>query len=167
MEFQLLLKRFQAPCVSSQSVASGHQNRGVISTFSWGPKTFLFLNVPRLLENWKKLHFICSNLTLFIVPSIRAFISFVFFFSVYYYYFIIISSLYFLFSFVFPWGDGPLKCCPCTKTCFSYRYGQLPKAARPKILVGLQFNLLIWKKLFTKRLTAPYKINKIPKCLRI
>ena len=40
--------------------------RGVISTFSWGPKFFLFFNATGLLKNWKKQHFICSNLTLFI-----------------------------------------------------------------------------------------------------
>ena len=43
--------------------------RGVISTFSWGGKFFFkFFNATGLLKNWKKQHFICSNLTSFIVP---------------------------------------------------------------------------------------------------
>ena len=64
--------------------------RGVISTFSWGGGNFfyLFFNATGLLKNLKKQHFICSNLTLFIVPFF--FLSFFFFFF-----------FFFLFSFFF------------------------------------------------------------------
>ena len=31
-----------------------HVTRGVISTFSWGPKKLLFFNATGLLKNWKK-----------------------------------------------------------------------------------------------------------------
>ena len=74
--------------------------RGVISTFSWGQNFFKFFNATGLLKNWKKQHFICSNLTLFIVPFFL-FSSFFSFFSLF--------SFFFSFScFHFPWGvDGP------------------------------------------------------------
>ena len=66
------------------------RHRGVISTFSWGPQIFFFFfNATGLLKNWKKHHFICSNLTLFIVPF--------FFFSL----------SFFLSFFLFLWGRRP------------------------------------------------------------
>ena len=67
--------------------------RGVISTFSWGPKFFYIFQCHR--TNWKKQHFICSNLTLFIVPFF--FLSFFlfsfsfFFFSFFFFFFFLIS----------------------------------------------------------------------------
>ena len=66
------------------------QIRGVISTFSWGPKFFSFFNATGLLKNWIKQHFICSNLTLFIVPFFLFFFFYLIFFS--------------FFFFLFPWG---------------------------------------------------------------
>ena len=61
--------------------------RGVISTFSWG-QIFLFIFQCHLtIEKLENKHFICSNLTLFIVP---------FFFSLFFLFF-----LFFLFSFFF------------------------------------------------------------------
>ena len=65
------------------------------------PKFFLFFNATGLLKNWKKQHFICSNLTLFIVPFFLSFFPF---------------FLFFLSFFLFSWGatatqqpsnDGP------------------------------------------------------------
>ena len=71
--------------------------RGVISTFPWGAKFFLFFNATGLLKNWKKQHFICSNLTLFIVPF--------FLFSLFSLFFSLFS--FFLSFFLFPWGRPP------------------------------------------------------------
>ena len=51
--------------------------------FLVGPKFFKFFNATGLWKNWKNQHFICSNLTLFIVPF--------FLFSLF-------------FFFLFPWG---------------------------------------------------------------
>ena len=51
--------------------------------FLGGQNFFLFLNATRLLKNWKKQHFICSNLTLFVVPFFlfsSFFLFFLFFF---------------------------------------------------------------------------------------
>ena len=60
------------------------ESRGIISTFSWGRgQNFLkFFSATGLLKNknWKKQHFICSNLTLFIVPFFLFFLFFLFFF---------------------------------------------------------------------------------------
>ena len=61
--------------------------RGVILTFSWGQIFYLFFNATWLLKNWNNKHFICSNLTLFIVPF--------FLFSLFFSFF----SLFFFFSF--------------------------------------------------------------------
>ena len=74
---------------------------GIISTFSWGGQIFFYFSMPqeKKLKNWKKQHFICSNLTLFIVPF--------FLFSLF---------LSFFFFFLFPWGwrpPAPLKWHPC------------------------------------------------------
>ena len=75
------------------------RSRGVISTFSWGggKKFFYFLMPPDYWKIGKKQHFICSNLTSFIVP----FFLFLSFFS-----FFLFSSLFsFFFSFfLFPCG---------------------------------------------------------------
>ena len=68
-------------------------SRGVISTFSWGGQIFLYFSMP--LDYWKigkKQHFICSNLTLFIVPFFLSFF-FLLFFSFFFFFF------FFLFSF--------------------------------------------------------------------
>ena len=71
--------------------------RGVISTFSWGP-TFFYFSMPP--DYWKigKQHFICSNLTLFIV----AFFLFFSFFS-----FLSLFFFFLFFSFFSLGGDGP------------------------------------------------------------
>ena len=63
-----------------------------------GRPIFLFFNATGLLKSWKKQHFICRNLTLFIVPF--------FLFSLF-----SLFSLFFCFSFffsffLFPWGGG-------------------------------------------------------------
>ena len=78
--------------------------------FSLGAKFFIYFSLP--LEYWKigkRQHFICSNLTLFIVPFF--FLSFFLFFSVFLFFF-----LFFFFS--FPLGRGatapaPIKWRPC------------------------------------------------------
>ena len=60
-------------------------NRGVISTFSWRGQIFFNFSIPP--DYWKiekKQHFICSNLTLFVVP---------------FFLFSLVSSLFFLFFF--------------------------------------------------------------------
>ena len=75
--------------------------RGVISTFSWGAKFFLFFNAIGLLKNWKKIqHFICSNLMLFIVPFFLSFLFFLLFFSHF-------SFFLYFFFFLFSWGGRP------------------------------------------------------------
>ena len=76
--------------------------RGVISTFSWGPNFFYIFQCHRTIEKLKKQHFICSNLTLFIVP----------FFLSFFLFFLFSPFLFFLFSFffsffLFPWGVFP------------------------------------------------------------
>ena len=77
----------------------------VISTFSWGGQNlFLFFNATGQLKIWKKQHFICCNLTLFIVPFFLSFFFFIFssFFLFFFFFFL-------FFFFLFPWGggDGP------------------------------------------------------------
>ena len=56
--------------------------------FLGGQIFFLFFNATGLVKNWKKQHFICGNLTLFIVPFFLSFFFFLFF-------------LFFLFFFLF------------------------------------------------------------------
>ena len=63
-----------------------------------GPNFFLFFNATGLLKNWRKQHFICSNLTLFIVPFFLFFSFFLFSFSFF--------LFFFFFFFLFPWGGG-------------------------------------------------------------
>ena len=65
--------------------------RGVISTFSWGAKIFFIFQCHRTIEKLEKQHFICSNLTLFIVPFFL-FFSFISLFSFF-------LSFFFFFSF--------------------------------------------------------------------
>ena len=66
---------------------------------------FLFFNATGLLKNWTKQHFVCSNLTLFVVPFF--FLSFFFFFSLFSFFSFFFLSFFFLFSFfLFPWGGG-------------------------------------------------------------
>ena len=66
-----------------------------------GRKFFLFFNATGLLKNWKKQHFICSNLTLFIVPFFlfSLFLSFLSLFSFF-------LSFFSFFSFFFILGGG-------------------------------------------------------------
>ena len=72
--------------------------------FFGGPKFFLFFNATGLLKNWKKQHFICSNLTLFIVPFFLSFLFFLLFslFSFFSFFF-----LFFLFSFSLGGATAP------------------------------------------------------------
>ena len=87
----------------------------VILTFSWGGQIFLlFFNATGQLKIWKKQHFICSNLTLFIVPFFLSFFFLSFFF------FFLFFFLFFFFSFSLgegggddPPGPSPLKWRPC------------------------------------------------------
>ena len=65
--------------------------------FLEGPNFLKFFNATGLLKNWKKKHFICSNLTLFIVP----FFLFSLFFS-----FLSLFSFYSFFLFLFPRGGA-------------------------------------------------------------
>ena len=53
--------------------------------FLGGQNFFLFFNVTGLLKNWKKQHFICSNLTLFIVPFFLFSLFFLFFVSFFFF----------------------------------------------------------------------------------
>ena len=56
--------------------------------FLGGPNFYKYFNATGLLKNWKKQHFICSNLTLFIVP------------------FFLFFSFFSLFSFFFSFSLG-------------------------------------------------------------
>ena len=56
--------------------------------FLGGQKIFLFFNATGLLKNGKKQHFICSNLTLFIVP----FFLFFSFFSLFFLFFFFLGG---------------------------------------------------------------------------
>ena len=67
--------------------------------FLGGQNFFKFFNATGLLKNWKKQHFICSNLTLCIVPYLLSFIFSFFLFFLFFFLF---------FLFFFSWGsDGP------------------------------------------------------------
>ena len=70
--------------------------------FLGGQHFFLFFNATGLLKNWKTAlyKFICSYLTLFIVPSFFFLFSFSFFFFSFFF------SFFFFFSFSFSWGGG-------------------------------------------------------------
>ena len=96
---QLLPKTLLTGVLGSGVSDENHMEkcRGVISAFSWGGQIFfLFFNATGLLKNLKKQHFICSNLTLFIVP---------FFLSFFFLFFSLVFLFFFLFSFfLFPWG---------------------------------------------------------------
>ena len=69
--------------------------------FSWGAMIFcLNFSMPlRLLKNWKKQHFICSNLTV-IHSSLLSF--FLFFYA----FFLFFLFFFLFFFFLFPWGGG-------------------------------------------------------------
>ena len=73
--------------------------RGVILTFSWGANFFKFFNATGLLQKWKKQHFICSNLTLFIDPFFPFYL-----FSLFFIFFLFFFFFFFSFSLG---GDGP------------------------------------------------------------
>ena len=88
-EAQSLVSRLIWAFITNQH-KFGYQSRGVISTF------FLFFNATVLLKNWKKQHFICSNLTLFIVPFFLVSL-----FSLFFLFF-----LFFFHFFIFLGGDG-------------------------------------------------------------
>ena len=79
------------------------QCSSVISTFSWGEGQFFFIffNSTGQLKIWKKQHFICSNLTLFIVPFFLSF-----FFSLFFSFFSLFSFFSFFFLFFFFLGGG-------------------------------------------------------------
>ena len=66
--------------------------------FLGGPTFFLFFNATGLLKNWKKQHFICSNLTLFIVPFFlfSLFFSFLSLFSFFSFFFLFFLFFFFL-----------------------------------------------------------------------
>ena len=109
--------------------------------FLGGQKFFLFFNATGLLKNWKKQHFICSNLTLFIVPFFLSFFSF----------FSLFSFFSFFFSFFFflggrrpsqpPSNDAPAhscwycpyccccSCCCCFSCCCYTRAAAIPAPA--------------------------------------
>ena len=99
--------KFALACqIETETGGSFNQNRNqkglihssVISTFSWaGQIFFIIFQYHRTIENWKKKHFICSNLTLFIglVP----------FFLPFFFSFFLFCLFFFLFSFSL--GDGP------------------------------------------------------------
>ena len=65
---------------------------------------FLFFNSTGLFKNLKKQHFICSNLTLFIVPF---FLSFFFLFFSFFSLFFLFFLSFFSFFFFFLGGNGP------------------------------------------------------------
>ena len=56
--------------------------------FLGGQFFLLFFNAIGLLKNWKKQHFICSDLTLFIVPFFLSFFSFFSLFSFFLFFFL-------------------------------------------------------------------------------
>ena len=80
------------------------RDSSVISTFSWGGgQIFLkFFNATRQLKIWKKQHFICSNLTLFVVP----FFLFSLFFS-FFLFFLFFLSFFLFFFFLGGGGRRP------------------------------------------------------------
>ena len=79
----------------------GGQAGASFQLFLGGPIFFIFFNATGLLKNWKKQHFICSNLTLFIVAFFLSFF-FSLFFSFFFFFF-----LFFFFSFSLGGGRRP------------------------------------------------------------
>ena len=76
------------------------RDRGVISTsFSWGQIFFISQSHRTIEKLEKKHHYICSNLTLFIVPFFLSFSSLFYFLS-------FLSFLFSFFLFSFLWGGG-------------------------------------------------------------
>ena len=80
-----------------------NEEQGRHFNFFLGDQNFFYFSMPP--DYWKigkKQHFICSNLTLFIVPF---FLSFFFFFFFSLFSFLFFSFLFFFF--LFPWGRRP------------------------------------------------------------
>ena len=92
---------------------------------------FKFFNLTELLKNWKKQHFICSNLTFFIVPFFLFF--FFFFFSLFFFF-----SFFFLFTFSLGGGGRrpptPLKWRP---------WNSVP--LKQKFVIQIEYNILLFK----------------------
>ena len=64
--------------------------------FLGGPIFYLFFNATGLLKNWKKQHFICSNLTLFIVSFfLFSLFSLFFLFLLFFFLFFLFFSFFF------------------------------------------------------------------------
>ena len=107
-EAQSLVSRLIWAFITNQH-KFGYQSRGVISTF------FLFFNATVLLKNWKKQHFICSNLTLFIVPFflVSLFFSFLSLFSVFFHFFLFLG------------GDGPPQMTTLYRSSKAVRSGRV------------------------------------------
>ena len=109
----------------------------VVSTFSWRGQIFLnFSMPPDYWEIGKKQHFICSNLTLFIVPFFLSF----FLSSSFFLFFLFFLSFFF---FLFPWGGGgrrppdPLKWRP-------WSYGLFESPVRSQWPMSGQSYKLFW-----------------------
>ena len=66
-----------------RNIPQSTQQGRYFNFFLRGPKFLLFFNATELLKNWKKQHFICRNLTLFIVPFFFSFFSFLSLFSLF------------------------------------------------------------------------------------
>ena len=76
----------------------GHRDPGAsFQLFLGGQTIFLFFNATGLLKNWEKQHFICSNLTLFVVP---------FFLSFFFLFFSVFLSFFIFFFFLGGGGGG-------------------------------------------------------------
>ena len=75
---------FFKPCSATSVSCPGASFQLVLG----GANYFLFFNATGLLKNWKKQHFICSNLTLFIVPFFLSFFFFIFFLSFFFFFFL-------------------------------------------------------------------------------
>ena len=83
----LLIRQYKA------AAAQGHH----FNIFLGGPTFFYIFQCHRTIEKLEKQHFICSNLTLFIVP----FFLFFLFFSLFFLFFLFFFLFFF---FLFPWG---------------------------------------------------------------
>ena len=123
---QDMFEFFKWPTHITCSVISWNNTVASFQLFLGGSNFFNFSNATGQLKIWKKQHFICSNLTLFIVPFFL-FSLFFFFFS----FFSLFFFFFFLFFFVlFPWGGGrwppaPSNDAPGTIRHFSWTLGIL------------------------------------------
>ena len=117
--------------------------RGVISTFSWGLQFFLFVNATGLLKNWKKQHFICSNLTLFIVPFFLPF----FFSSFFLFFFLLCFSFFFsFFSLGATAHQPPSNDAPVVWRSEWAKFSEIRAAFRcPSFLVFFSFKSKLWR----------------------